>query len=467
MAEPRRFRYWVPRVSLLCGTVLLFVATDLFAHWLLKGEDTPAPKPGFLEQLLADDLVTWKALPKNLTLTWPKRFRVPDASVRTNAHGLRMREVETEKPSGRYRIACLGDSVTFGWGVSEASAYPRALETILRERYPHRDIEVLNFGVPGYSSEQVRRLIRHRLAAWQPDLVLVAVGVNDGALYDEHTDADRHARLLETSRLPSLVTSWLHHSFIASLLGSLREPEVPTRSLTRVRRVPGETYRQNIEEIAELCEERHWPLILIDACFPFGFAGRYLEPIAHDRDLPYLDLRTLLEGLPASRPLPPTTLTLGDWPVAHSGEPVRVRFRVRIPGDPPFERAFLFSADRDTLTVPKDLPVLAELQRDAADLELWSAEIEQAPGTTLDFTFGTDRLLSPARQELSQLSKLFYHQLRVGSSDRLLETPIYEYGQSRLDEWMLEPIHPNAEGHRHIAHALAELVAPRMGEIRR
>ena len=59
-----------------------------------------------------------------------KRLRV--FNVSTNSIGLRGPELEDPKPE--IRIACVGDSVTFGWGVSYEESYPARLERLLIER---------------------------------------------------------------------------------------------------------------------------------------------------------------------------------------------------------------------------------------------------------------------------------------------------------------------------------------------
>lgn len=69
------------------------------------------------------------------------------------------------------RVACLGDSTTFGWGVSDAQAWPSVLGEEL-------GVEVLNAGVPGYSSYQGLATL-DRVLALKPDVVVLAYMIRD------------------------------------------------------------------------------------------------------------------------------------------------------------------------------------------------------------------------------------------------------------------------------------------------
>jgi hypothetical protein len=80
------------------------------------------------------------------------------------------------KTPGVFRIAALGDSLTYGAGVAAEEAWPAVLEGLLR---PEFRVEVLNLGVSGSQSEDVFLLARRLLPALDPDLVLYGVCLND------------------------------------------------------------------------------------------------------------------------------------------------------------------------------------------------------------------------------------------------------------------------------------------------
>ncbi len=91
------------------------------------------------------------------------------------------------------RIAALGDSFTFGYGVQEEQAWPRRLEQLLRERAQGGGVEVLNLGVGGYGTAQEARLLRRRWEALRPDLAIVALYVGNDPADDARETARRAA----------------------------------------------------------------------------------------------------------------------------------------------------------------------------------------------------------------------------------------------------------------------------------
>jgi hypothetical protein len=101
-----------------------------------------------------------------------------------NALGLRYAELGP-KTADEYRVLVLGDSITLGDFVPEDETFPRQLETLTAGR--SRKIRFINAGLPGVGTmEELYRYEEVRDAV-QPDLVLVAMYLNDaqtaGAFY--------------------------------------------------------------------------------------------------------------------------------------------------------------------------------------------------------------------------------------------------------------------------------------------
>ena len=110
---------------------------------------------------------------------WTGIHQTRDFRVRVHINGLGLRghPLEQRKPSGTLRIAILGDSYTFGFGVEDRDAFPALLERLLSR--PERPVEVLNFDVPGYSTDHYWILLQQRVQRLSPDLLIVATCSND------------------------------------------------------------------------------------------------------------------------------------------------------------------------------------------------------------------------------------------------------------------------------------------------
>ncbi len=96
--------------------------------------------------------------------------------VRINSQGFRDREHSIEKPANTIRIAVLGNSWTEALQVPLEKTFPAALETALSHKdcFNGKQIEVLNFGVAGYSTAQQLLTLQQTVWKYTPDVVLLA-----------------------------------------------------------------------------------------------------------------------------------------------------------------------------------------------------------------------------------------------------------------------------------------------------
>lgn len=138
------------------------------------------------------------------------------ARVVTNSLGMRDRERETAKPAGVVRIAVLGDSFAFGYGVEGEDIWPAVLERLLNEAGGALRYEVLNFGVGGYSTRDEAAALEHKVLAFDPDLVLLGYTLND-------PDVEPESGVREQPSLYSLFAPprWWQHSHLLRLLAKL------------------------------------------------------------------------------------------------------------------------------------------------------------------------------------------------------------------------------------------------------
>lgn len=102
--------------------------------------------------------------------------------IRTNSYGMRDDELlATPSRIPLLRIAVVGDSATFGYGINEEDNYSSVLERALRQLAMPKDhmVEVLNFGVTGYSSKDEALVIRHKVLGLKPALIIIGYALND------------------------------------------------------------------------------------------------------------------------------------------------------------------------------------------------------------------------------------------------------------------------------------------------
>jgi hypothetical protein len=97
--------------------------------------------------------------------------------VQINIHGFRDQERSYEKPSETIRIAVLGNSWTEALQVALDKTYTVVLQQKLSQAscFGGEGVEVLNFGVAGYSTAQELLTLQQEVWKYRPDVVLLAI----------------------------------------------------------------------------------------------------------------------------------------------------------------------------------------------------------------------------------------------------------------------------------------------------
>jgi HEAT repeat protein/lysophospholipase L1-like esterase len=190
-------------LSLAAGTITLLLGAGEIAARLC--EPPPAAAP-------ADYITDWQAWDgefytvKSTAVGWP-----PWEDY--NIEGLRDREHATAKTAGTWRVACLGDSVTLGWGVRPSQAWPQVLEAL--GEASGRDLEVMNVALGGWSTRQELIAWRGIVRRYRPDQVLIGICLNDVAEMQNNL-----------SRPPKLLAEWHEHSALVRRLVRAHDREI-------------------------------------------------------------------------------------------------------------------------------------------------------------------------------------------------------------------------------------------------
>ena len=105
------------------------------------------------------------------------------ALINTDSLGLRSKtsgERYGARMDNEYRIAIVGDSVTFGEGVLKTEdTFPQVLEDILNQKQSAVRVKVFNYAASAYSVRVMAATLQYRMLEAQPNLVMMAIVPTD------------------------------------------------------------------------------------------------------------------------------------------------------------------------------------------------------------------------------------------------------------------------------------------------
>ena len=189
------------------------------------------------------------------------------------------------------RVFCVGDSITFGFDLNDETApYPVQLQEIV-DAHGHPNVNVINAGVPGYSSLNALRFIETILLPMEPRAVILCVGWND--LYASLSEAWKPGRLLKGTQPPPDHTplAMLRAStWLGRKLAERRQARVAEESRAPVLREPAaapasapadpapvapsaatlphhgarDEFRRNLRQIKQVCDENRIFLLVLN-----------------------------------------------------------------------------------------------------------------------------------------------------------------------------------------------------------
>ena len=229
--------------------------------------------------------------------TFFARREGPPISI--NHLGFREREVGPRSP-GRYRIAVVGDSFTWGQGVQADERFSAVLERSLGSRY-----EVLNFGIPGNNMPEHLQVLERALSV-SPDFVLLQLYINDFEMPDMARPGPRRLLpfpgldrwLLASSVLYDLVNDmWVQaqertglvESYVRYMDRNLKDPNLPNarRAFGLLRRFIERARMAGVSPGIVLFPNPG----VFGASYPFGYLHDGVRRVCADEHITCLDLR--------------------------------------------------------------------------------------------------------------------------------------------------------------------------------
>ena len=158
-------RNFVIATSFLIATLVLaeFVVRTLFPEW--------APRtPRLAKFWQHDELYGWSHIPGARGRFTSYGF---DVQVEINAQGFRGPDIAPVKDTSKTRVLVVGDSLVWGFGVEQEEIFTSKMAARCQ------NLEVINFGVSGYSTDQELLLFKEQGKSLEPDVVVLVVSGND------------------------------------------------------------------------------------------------------------------------------------------------------------------------------------------------------------------------------------------------------------------------------------------------
>ena len=485
--------------------------------------DQYGPIPPWLDRLMIlvpDDTVIWRNVPsvkrtyvdifsparteadrtallRRFMPALPAEFQNnPTWTISLNALGYRDVEFPMAKSPAALRIACLGDSWTFGMNVDQDRSYPNRLAARLRESPTDTTFDVMNFGILGYSSFQGLQLLKARVLDLHPDIVAIGFGMNDSEVAG-YRDRDmvtaarprfgarlkNAARELEFYKLTNYLA--LVMKFHPKSIGDYLKEDAGTRGSGHVdydaiepwTRVSPQDYERNIREMIRLSRERGAAVILLDnelwAESPYR---PVLKTIAADSQVPLIDSLALVAEarLKMEHDIEARLgLSAADQDAAH---PTALRLPARpalpvLPAQPAMTR-IVFRVSHGAFPVAGAMsivgtdPQLGNLVPNTVLMHddgtggderagdgVWSATASLVPGTRVSYVYTNSG--ARGRWEGLDIPHLRSVVVPASASSAAVYLPVETFGRlyMQADDW-----HTDATGYDLIARAVAQVI---------
>ncbi len=162
-----RRRSWLINLGLMLGAVGVYLAGQSLVRQFVhqKPQSLPSPTDAPYRLQFSGDPELTDVL-------------VPGFGV-ANEAGYAGPAYPVERAPGAFRVLGLGDSITMGYGSTEAQGYFGQLRHRMEGEFGPGRAEAINLAVTGFGTRQEVRMLEVRGLAYKPDLIILGYCLND------------------------------------------------------------------------------------------------------------------------------------------------------------------------------------------------------------------------------------------------------------------------------------------------
>jgi lysophospholipase L1-like esterase len=407
----------------------------------------------------------------------------PVWNVSINSQGFRGPDFSLTKRPSSFRIACVGDSWTFGANVSQDRTFPQRVAALLEREHPGVEFEVLNLGVMGYSSRQGLELLKRYVLDLQPDIVLIGFAMNDAivsgwrdkdAIGRPQTTPGRLNRLLDYAESYKLVRYWQSRlrykpwtigdylekvgrsdgTRDAIWTGREASESADYDAVEAETRVAPRDYQKNLIEMIDLAQSHGAAAVLLFNELWDTPYRKIVGQVARAKQVPWVDSKGIVDEArqAATRALEERLgLSVSEAPGTSTKSPVNVIFRVH-PDRWPVSKALYIAGNHPSLgdTIPNRVALHDDGTHgdQRAGDGVWSYSAAFEPGTRFFYVYTNSG--REGQWEGVDVPEL-RHFIVPAAPGATLYRPIETFGSFpfQADGW-----HTNADGYELIAKAV-------------
>ncbi|MFN4894937.1 MAG: SGNH/GDSL hydrolase family protein [Pseudomonadota bacterium] len=224
---------------------------------------------------------------------------------------------EVPKPPEVFRIAAIGDSFTFAPYMQFTDTYVKKLETILNVRQGGRRNQVINYGVPAYSTSHEVPVTKKALNEGA-DMILLQITLNDPEV-KRHTPQgirenmdDRFGPLALRGGLGWLQNNWKSFAFVARRIHNTSTHREYVKYFLDLFDNPRswKPFVEAVQQIVTGVRDARKPIVAVvfplfglplDDKYPFHPIHEKVRLLMQELGVPVLDLSAIYKGIPLER----------------------------------------------------------------------------------------------------------------------------------------------------------------------
>ena len=222
-----------------------------------------------------------------------------------------------EKPENTFRIGVVGDSYTFAPFMQFTDAFPKTLERMLNLNETELRAEVINYGVPAYSTDHEVPVVRQAYQE-EADLVILQITLNDAELkpltptginkdmpdrFGDLQPTARQQRIFRWSKTVEFVVRRLHNTrthqnyidYFYEVFENPRGWRMVVDSLERMQHIAARHEKPFVAVVFPLFG------IAVDDDYPFFELHSMVTDQLEKMGIPHLDLAELYRDIPVER----------------------------------------------------------------------------------------------------------------------------------------------------------------------